>query len=97
MCQKHGLQTKDKCIRPHWHTPQAVLENGRVKLLWDFTIKTDYYLRHNRPDIVVREKEERICNVINIACHFHTRVLKKENEKSKIPRFKKRNWNDSQL
>ena len=41
---------------------------------------------NNRPDIVVLEKEGRVCFIVDVACPFHTRVAKKETEK--IDHFK---------
>ena len=35
---------------------EKVLENGEVKILWDFRIQTDRHLEHNTPDIVVIER-----------------------------------------
>ena len=52
-----------------------------VKLLWDFRIQTDHHLDHNRPDIVVLEKEGRMCFIVNVACPFDTWVAEKETEK----------------
>ena len=52
-----------------------------MKLLWDFRIQTDHHLDHNRPDIVVLEKEGRMCFIVNVACPFDTRVAEKEREK----------------
>ena len=52
-----------------------------VKLLWDFRIQTDHHLDHNRPDIVVLEKEGGMCFIVNVACPFDTRVAEKEREK----------------
>ena len=56
------------------------MENDQVKVLWDFRVQTDHHLEHNRPDIVVLEKEERTCSVIDVAYSFDTRVLEKEQE-----------------
>ena len=36
-----------------------VLENKHVKVLWDFTIKTDKILDHNRPDITMIERKRK--------------------------------------
>ena len=58
-----------------------MLENDQVNLLWDFKIQTDLHLHHNRPDIVVLEKKERVCYIIDVACPFDMRVLEKEQEK----------------
>ena len=52
-----------------------------MKVLWDFKIQTDLHLDHNRPDIVVLEKKERVCYIIDVACPFDMRVLEKEQEK----------------
>ena len=38
-------------------------------------------IEHNRPDVVVLDKIERSCYVIDIAWPFDTRVLEKEQEK----------------
>ena len=36
---------------------------------------------NNRPDIVVLEKEGRVCFIVDAACSFDTRVAEKEMEK----------------
>ena len=41
---------------------------------------------NNRPDIVVLEKEGRVCFIVDVACPFDTRVAKKETER--IDHFK---------
>ena len=52
------------------------MENDQVKLLWDFRIQTDHRLDHNRPDIVVLEKEVRECfNVGVVVCARFNAVL----------------------
>ena len=44
-------------------------------------LQTDLHLDHNGPDIVVLEKKERVCYIIDVACPFNMRVLEKEQEK----------------
>ena len=88
--QKFSLPCKDK-----WY--DGVMVNDQVKVLWDFKVQTDHHLQHNRTDIVVLEKE-RTCSVIDVSCHFDTRVLEKEQEKmKKISRPQKRNREDLEL
>ena len=41
---------------------------------------------NNRPDIVVLEKEGRVCFIVDVACSFDTWVAEKETEK--IDHFK---------
>ena len=60
---------------------KRVLENEQVKLLWDFTIQTERKIEHNKPDIVLVNKENKECFIIDIACPFDTRILEKEKEK----------------
>ena len=57
------------------------MENDQVKLLWDFRIQTDNHLDHNRPDIVVLKKASKVCQIIDVACPFDTRIAEKEREK----------------
>ena len=78
LCQKFNIPCKDKWYD---HDPEGVIENDQVKVLWDFRIQTDHQIEHNRPDVVVLDKIERSCYLLDIACPFDTRVLEKEQEK----------------
>ena len=78
LCKKFNLQCKETWYD---HSPEAVMENDQVKLLWDFRIQTDRHLDHNRSDIVVLEKGGRVCSIIDVACTFDTRIEEKEREK----------------
>ena len=51
------------------------MENDQVKLLWDFRIQTDHHLDHNRTDTVVLEKGSIVCQIIDVACPFETRIV----------------------
>ena len=42
-----------------WETPPKVIENERVKILWDFQIQTDNLVIGNQPDIEVVDKHQR--------------------------------------
>ena len=75
LCHKFNIPCKDKWYD---HDPEGIIENDKVKVLWDFRIQTDHQIEHNRPDVVVLDKIERSCYVIDIACPFDTRVLEKE-------------------
>ena len=49
--------------------------------LWtDFNINTDYEIEHRRPDIVVEQKSETECLIIDIAVPGDTRIKQKEQE-----------------
>ena len=57
------------------------LENNEVKLLWDVSIQRERRSERNKPDIVVLDKKQKVCLVIDVACSFDSRINKKEQEK----------------
>ena len=63
------------------HKPAKVVENGRVKILWDFIIQTDHVIQHRRPDIVVLYKIERKYHLIDITVNGDKKIGSKEQEK----------------
>ena len=63
------------------HAPKCVLENDKVKILWGFTIQTDRKIPHNRPDILVIDKEKNKCHIVDVAFPDDSRICLKEHEK----------------
>lgn len=55
-----------------------VLENDKFKVLWNFSILSERRIEHNKPDIVVLDKNQRMCHIINVACPFDTTIKKNE-------------------
>ena len=51
------------------------------KLLWDFSIQTDYEIQSRRSDIVFLSKEENQCFIVDIAVPGDPRIAEKEKEK----------------
>ena len=49
------------------HEPESVLENEDYKIWWDFSIQTDHVIEARRPDLVVVDKKERSCKIIDFA------------------------------
>ena len=74
MCQTYGFPSTAKSYEHFVDKEMAVLENEKVKLLWDFSIQTEIKIDHNKPDLVLLDKKEKTCYVIDVACHFDTRV-----------------------
>ena len=62
------------------HEPDSVMENDKCKILWDFTIQTDHIIQARRPDIVLVNKQERTCQLIDVACPADRKVVEKEEE-----------------
>ena len=57
LCQKCGLVGEVKWYN---HKPASVVENERIKIMWDFNIQTDHVIQYRRPGIVVLYKNERM-------------------------------------
>ena len=53
LCKKYGVKV---CERWYEHKVESVIENDIVKILWDVCIPVDRQIEHQRPDIVVMEK-----------------------------------------
>ena len=78
LAEKCGFERATK-----WYEqkPEGVLENCKIKLLWDFMIQCDRVVEARRPDIVVVDKEKKDVKIIDIAIPGDNRVKGKEQEK----------------
>lgn len=57
------------------------MESDKPKLLWDFSIQTDYEIKSRRSDIVFLGKEENQCFIVDISVPGDARIAEKEKEK----------------
>ena len=78
------------------HEPERVLENEDYKILLDFSIQADHVIEAQRPDLVVHDKKERSCKIIDFSVPRDSRIEEKERDKiekyqdlRKIPRLGK--------
>lgn len=55
--------------------------DGKIELLWDIPITTARIIGANRPDIVIRDKGNKMTYIIDISCPCDTNVHAKEVEK----------------
>ena len=81
----HGCFCKKVCL-PHernwWeHKPPKVIENKNATILWDFGIHTDRTIQVNRPDIVVKNQNDKTCFLIDMSVPSDTNVSLKIFEK----------------
>ena len=94
LCDKYNPKRSEKWYE---HAPEGLVENEEVKILWDVVIQCNREIKARKPDIVVVNKNERSCSIINIAIPGDIRISEKEKEK--IERYKelkreiKRMWN----
>ena len=49
--------------------------------MWDFSIQTDHVIEARRPDLVVVDKKERSCKIIDFAFPGDSRIEDKEKDK----------------
>lgn len=77
LCEKWKFNRADKW---YLHQPEKVLELDQGKILWDFPVQTDKQIEHNRPDITVMEKINKIYQLTELG-PVDTRV-----EKEEVPR-----------
>ena len=78
LARKCNFEAGDKQYN---HEPESVLENEDYKILWDFSIQTDNVTEARRPDLVVVDKKERSCKIIDFAVPGDSRIEEKEEDK----------------
>ena len=78
LCKRHEIEHQEKWYD---HIPDSVVENDSVKLLWDINIQCDNVIEARRPDIVVIDKKEKVCIIVDIAVPADRMVEEKEQEK----------------
>ena len=78
LCKKYDLESKDKWYE---HVPLGCMENDTIKLLWDINVQCDHVIEARRPDIILVDKENKVCTIIDVAVPGDIRVGEKETEK----------------
>ena len=76
--RKHGLQHSDKWYE---HTPEGVVENEAVKILWDINVQCDNVIQVRRPDVIVIHEEKKEALIVDIFVPADTRIAEKGLEK----------------
>ena len=52
-----------------------------MTILWDFSIRTDRTMQANRPDIVIKDKQDKTCQLIDMSVPSDSNISAKELEK----------------
>ena len=78
ICKALGTETADKW---YTHVPKPVYEEGDVTVLWNQAVNTDREVTANKPDIIIKNKKEKICTLIEVAITADRNVVRKEAEK----------------
>jgi len=58
-----------------------VCEDGDVTVLWNQAVHTEREVTANRPDIIIKNKKEEICTLIDVAIPADRNVVQQEAEK----------------
>ena len=78
ICRKYDIETTTKWYE---HQPKTVTDNNDVTILWDMPIHTDREIKANKPDIVIKDKKERRCMLIDVAIPSERNTSVKVTEK----------------
>ncbi|XP_063691257.1 uncharacterized protein LOC134823653 [Bolinopsis microptera] len=94
LCKEYGFP---RSKRWYEHRAEKVLENEKVKILWDFHVQSDHVIEHCRPDLLLVDKVTNAATIIDVAVPGDTRILDREQEKilkyQDLKREIKENWN----
>ena len=63
-------------MKERWyeHEHKTVLENDSATILWDMPIHTDRTIAVNRPDIVLKNKKDKTCLLIDMTVPLDTKI-----------------------
>jgi len=64
ICVEYGLLIES--VPYYKYTPKDYLENAKAKVYWDKSIITDKEIAHNKPDILLFDKQEKTAKIIDI-------------------------------
>jgi uncharacterized protein YcsI (UPF0317 family) len=59
-----GIEMTDKW---YTHAPKQVYEHEDVRVFWNQGVHTDRKVTANKPDIVIKNKKEKTCILIDVA------------------------------
>ena len=62
--------------------PKPLNEEGDVTVLWNQAVHTDREITANRPDIIIKNKKEKTCTLIDVAIPADRNVVQKEAKRS---------------
>jgi hypothetical protein len=52
-----------------------------MKILWNRGVQTDREVLANRPDIIIKNKKDKVCLLMDVAIPSDRNVIQKESEK----------------
>ena len=61
--------------------PEYFYENYHQEYWWNVSVKTTTKVAHNKPDLIIWNKEIKICSIIEFSCTLDININKKVNKK----------------
>ena len=68
-------------LKPQTNATHTVCEDRDVTVLWNQAVHTDRDVTANRPDIIIKNKKDTTCTLIDVAIPADRNVVQKEVEK----------------
>jgi hypothetical protein len=77
ICEILGTETTENWYS---HTPKPVCQHENITVLWNQGEQTDREVLANRPDIIIKNKKDKICLLLDVAISSDRNVIQKESE-----------------
>ncbi|KAL1464022.1 hypothetical protein WDU94_003708 [Cyamophila willieti] len=79
ICKHFGIETPtDKWYE---YEPSQVVTKEDIVILWYSQVHTDRTIRSNKPDIIIKDKTNRTCQLIDVSIPLDSNITAKEAEK----------------
>ena len=78
ICKEFGIEVKDRWYE---HEPTTLTEKNNITILWNMPIHTDRTIAANRPDIVLKNKKDKTCLLIDMTVPLDDNTSVKTTEK----------------
>ena len=77
-------QKEDPNAKIYFNKSEFVYNEGRKEYWWNVAVKTAAKVKHNKPDIIEWDTEQKTCKIIEVNCPADVNVMSKINEKENI-------------
>ena len=78
ICNDLGIKTGDNWYE---YQPDTVSNTDTYTVLWNMAVQTDRHISANRPDIIIKDRVNSICKLIDMTVPCDKNVSSKEIEK----------------
>ena len=78
VCKDNGIEVDEKWYQ---HQPTGIVKQGSVTIFWDYPVTTDRTIPANRPDIIIKNNESNVCQLIDISVPSDRNICLKYSEK----------------